>query len=523
MTTRPATAARRRQRLAPAALVNAAIALAVVGSAGAAPGRLSRPASGRPVRPASGRLSRPSLERVRPARVRPGLRPGRWRLQTASRREALREARVRGQTAGSIDRILARRVSLRDLAVSFPEVEGNQLDLLVDGKRAWPRVFRDIEKARSDIHISMFGMQGDDFGWEMAHLLARKVREDKVNVVIVADKHGARMSRLTNRADRERAQELFDFYRQNGIQVVFYSRTASMLRRPSLAAFKGIYRFDHRKLIAIDGKVGYIGGLTLETASARDKHDFMMRMAGPVVHQVQASILLGYRYNGGTLEALGVTDKRSLMERFFPEPPRGPPGSRGRSSRRAGRKRGGARIVSNIPGVSQALTENTLEQIRRADRFLYVVQPYITDRRVIEELIRAKQRGVDVKVVLPSNPKDGGVVNMMVPRTIDRLVRAGVEVLRYHGPQDLGWVHGKLFLTESMLSVGSLNGDAGSLRRNMESNVVTTDTQAIRRVKHALVTRTFAECDLATRPSLWNRVLDGAKNAAFRAIDWTQY
>ena len=514
MATRSAIAARRPQRVA-ASLVAAAIALTALSSAGAAPARPWRP--GRPA-------VRPAVRQVHPPRARAGFRPGRWRLHTTTARETLREARLRGQTAGSVDRILDGRVSLKDLAVSFPEVEGNKLDFLVNGKRAWPRVFRDIEKARSDIHISMFGMQGDEFGWQMAHLLARKVHDDKVNVVIVADKHGARMSRLTNREDRRKAEALFDFYRQHGIQVVFYSRTASMLRRPGLAVFKGIYRFDHRKLIAIDGKVGYIGGLTLETASARDKHDFMMRMAGPVVHQVQASILLGYRYNGGTLEALGVTDKRSLMERFFPEPPRGPPGGRGRASRRArARRRGGSRIVSNIPGVSQALTENTLEQIRRANRFVYVVQPYITDRRILKELIRARQRGVNVKVVLPGNPEDGGVINVMVPHAINRLMRAGVEVLRYHGPEGRGWVHGKLFLTESMLSIGSLNGDAASLRRNMESNVVTEDRRAIRRVKHALATRTFAECDLAVRPPLRNRMRDAAKSAAFRAIDWTQY
>jgi cardiolipin synthase len=241
-----------------------------------------------------------------------------------------------------------------DAALPFAWSTAATIEPLVEGVSFSPRIFADVEDARSSVHILMFGWREGEVGTKMAELLRRKLA-DGVEVRVIVDGFGSR--------PYEQAREMFTALAQAGAQIVV--NDVFPLDRDGLYPDEQrvdwrqdeVGRADHRKLYVIDGAVTWTGGAGIEDHFQNGGfHDVMVRVTGDVVRQAQAAFLTSFRGHGGPLPAdLGP---------YFPEPAE--PGSTP------------AALAQVIPGGHVAASQAIREQIDGARERLYVMNPYLT-------------------------------------------------------------------------------------------------------------------------------------------------
>jgi len=406
-------------------------------------------------------------------------------------------------TAGGIERTLNKavtgaKVTEKDLDISFKETNDNSLDLMI-GEDFWQSVTKDIKAAKKSITIQMFGMEADKTGWEFARLLAEKAKQG-VEVILVADRSGARMAGVKTLISETEEEKLFEFYKQNGIKVELYNRIGNAT---SVGKKLDFFHYDHRKKFIIDGEIGYVGGYTLQQESRENKHDMMVRCQGSVVSQMQSGLLLSYLYNGGKLASKDVA---TLRDRFFPTPAKA-----GTSN---------ARITYNIPRGVHDVHDDYKQQIDSAQKYLYIINPYITNNDLIDRIAAAAKRGVDVRIVHPAsaeNPLNDANTRFH----FDKLRKAGVKIYLFEGEKGLGKVHAKGLITDDKFaSIGSCNMDTMALRHNYESNVASKDPDFVRQVREDLFEKDFKVSKLYEPPkSLWERIKMKVKGGAAELLD----
>ena len=219
-------------------------------------------------------------------------------------------------------------------------------------------------------------------------------------------------------------------------------------------------RADHRKLYVIDGAVVWTGGAGIED-HFRDGgfHDAMTRVTGDVVRQAQAAFLTSFRGHDGPLPA-------DLSE-YFPAP--ADPGTTPIA------------LAQVIPEGFVAATQAVREQIDGARTRLDVMNPYFTDREMIERIIAAARRGVKVRVVLSEESNNAPAAAAARHRYAD-LIAAGVEVWELPGTV----VHAKVIVADDVVSFGTVNLDAWALYRDAEIMMIARSAELARAFEQRL-------------------------------------
>ena len=140
---------------------------------------------------------------------------------------------------------------------------------------------------------------------------------------------------------------------------------------------------DHRKVVVVDGRIGWVGGAGIEDHFEDGRfHDLFLRMTGPVVAQLQLVFVGSFRWLGG----------------LFPCRARRPvPGAEERGERIP------AVVLHNAPGRYRPITDAIARILDGAHATLDVVNPYVTDRRMIRRIEDAARRGVQVRLFVPAN------------------------------------------------------------------------------------------------------------------------
>jgi cardiolipin synthase A/B len=326
-----------------------------------------------------------------------------------------------------------------DAALPFAWSTAATIEPLVEGRSFFPRIFADVEAARSSVHILMFGWREGEVGTRMAELLSRKLAEG-VEVRVIVDAFGSR--------PYEQAREMFTGLAAAGAQIVvndlfpldrdgLYPDDQSVDWRQD-----EVGRADHRKLYVIDGAVAWTGGAGIEDHFENGGfHDVMARVTGDVVRQAQAAFLTSFRGHGGP-----VPDDLSA---YFPEP------------EDAGTTP--IALAQVIPGGHVAASQAIREQIDGARERLDVMNPYLTDRDLIERILAAARRGVRTRVVVSETSNNAQATAALKHRYQD-FVDAGVEVWELPGTV----VHAKVVVADDVVSFGTVNLDAWALYRNSE-------------------------------------------------------
>ncbi len=335
--------------------------------------------------------------------------------------------------------VARRGMGPHDAALDFAWSTAATIEPLVEGVNFFPRIFADVEAARSSIHILMFGWREGEVGMRMAALLERKLAEG-VEVRAIVDGFGSR--------PYEQAREMFTRLARAGAQIVvndlFPPDRDGLFPDGQRIDWRQdeVGRADHRKLYVVDGAIAWTGGAGIEDHFENGGfHDVMVRVTGDVVRQAQAAFLTSFKGHGGPLP-------RDLSE-HFPEP-----SDRGSTP---------IALAQVIPGGFVAASQAIREQMGAARERLDVMNPYLTDRDILQRMLAAAARGVKVRVVV-SEISNNAQATAVTKHWYGKLREAGVEVWELPGTV----VHAKVVVADDVVSFGTVNLDAWALYRNSE-------------------------------------------------------
>ena len=301
------------------------------------------------------------------------------------------------------------------------------------------------------MHVNQFGFRPGLVGDRFAAALIAKAQEG-VPVRLIVDRQGS---------DPEGgSREFYEQLTRAGVQVCVTRATRPRVPRGPLGAggeiawnLSGLGHIDHRKLVVVDGRVGWVGGAGIEDHFENGAfHDLFVRVEGPVVAQLQLVFVASLRWLGGDIPADSVADLFPLLaEGPSPVP---------------------AVVLHNAPGRFRPITDAITALMDGAQDSLDVVNPYVTDRRMIGRIVAAAGRGARVRLFVPANPNNWacGAAEQFHH---GRLIEAGVQILGY--PKML---HAKAFVADGeQVLVGTCNLEAWSLKRFFEIDIgfVSTD------------------------------------------------
>lgn len=314
--------------------------------------------------------------------------------------------------------------------------QDNKVDIFTDGKEKFKCLLKDIKKAKDHIHLQYYIFRKDDIGEKLLKALVEKAKEG-VKVRILYDDLGSR--RLPKRFFKE--------LRQAGGEVeVFF---ASKLRIVNLR----INFRNHRKLVIIDGKIGYLGGFNIgdEYLGLDDKfgywRDTHLRIKGGAVHEIQTRFILDWNQ-------ASYRHDISYSENLFPKDI-----SAGKVS---------IQIVTSGPDSEYEQIKNGyIKMIGSAKESILIQTPYfIPDASILDAIRIASLSGVDVRIMIPNKP-DHPFVYWATYNYIGEMLKSGIKAYIY----DNGFIHSKSIVVDNKISsVGSANIDVRSFRLNFEAN-----------------------------------------------------
>lgn len=325
----------------------------------------------------------------------------------------------------------------------------NQLKLLTSGRSKFECLFEDIRKARHHIHLEYFNFRSDSIAKELFTLLAEKAKEG-VKVRAMFDAFG---NFSNNRPLRKQHLKMLN---DRGIEIVKFDPL-------TFPYVNHVFSRDHQKIIVIDGKIGFTGGMNIADyyinglpgiGPWRDMH---VRIEGPAAEELQKAFLRTWdketKQDVQDSCLFGV-NKDSLARL---------PYHRGNQ----------VAIVQRIPNKApKALREAYIAAIDAAEYKIQLISPYFTPTSSIRKAIkRAVKRGVRVEIMIPGKSD--------IPFTPDagfyianQLRKAGAHVYVFNG----GFHHSKIMMVDDRFcTVGSMNMNSRSLRFDYEINAFIMD------------------------------------------------
>jgi cardiolipin synthase A/B len=200
------------------------------------------------------------------------------------------------------ERLVSAPVERGALALAFAESSASSVEVLVEGESFYPRMLEDIAGASSSIHINQFGFKAGAVGDEFAASLIDKAAAG-VPVRLVVDRQGSSPEGKSR-----------DFYRrllEGRVEVCVVRGTRARAPFGPLDTegatrwnLAGLGHIDHRKLLVIDGRIGWVGGAGIEDHFRDGRfHDLFLRATGPVVAQLQLVFIASFRWLGGEIPA----------------------------------------------------------------------------------------------------------------------------------------------------------------------------------------------------------------------------
>lgn len=313
--------------------------------------------------------------------------------------------------------------------------QDNDVQIFSDGRDKVHDLLTEIKKARKHIHINYYILRKDNLGLEILEALKEK-SEQGVEVRLLLDSVGSRQ--FNNAFLSEYESEFFKY------AFFFESRF-------SIFNFKLNYR-NHRKLVIIDGQIGYIGGFNLgDEYLGEDKRfgywrDTHLKIRGTAVHTMQIRFLLDWR--------TASKEDISISRAFLPEP------------EIIGNT--GIQIVSSGPDTDQEQIKlGYIKIINSAKKTVHIQTPYfIPDESIMEALRIAIASGVEVSLMIPNKP-DHPFVYWATYSYAGELLKAGGKVFTY----EHGFLHAKTIVADGKIaSVGTANFDVRSFKLNFEVN-----------------------------------------------------
>jgi cardiolipin synthase len=327
-------------------------------------------------------------------------------------------------------------------------VAGNRVQALVNGDRIFPDMLEAIRGARSSITFETYIWWSGSIGEEFSRALAERARAG-VRVHVIFDAVGG------GKIDEASVDEM----KAAGAQVERYNP----LRWHSIVSMNNR---THRKILVVDGRVGYTGGVGIADewrGNAQDQdhwRDTHFRLEGPAVAQMQAAFMENW---------IEITGKVLHGEAYFPELPK------------AGKHLAQV-FVASPGGGGESMQLMYLLSIAAAQRTVRLSAAYfVPDDTEVRTMVAALRRGVKVQIIMPGHHIDSEIVRRASRASWGELLRAGAELYEYQPTM----YHCKVMIVdERWVSVGSTNFDTRSFSTNDEVNLNVYDREfALAQVK----------------------------------------
>ncbi|MBN2286186.1 MAG: cardiolipin synthase [Tissierellales bacterium] len=315
--------------------------------------------------------------------------------------------------------------------------QDNEVSIFIDGEEKFIAVKQAIKEAKDHIHMLYYIFNNDELGREILELLALKAQEG-VTVRLLYDSIGGRT--LTPKV-------LEPLKKAGGKVGVFFDSPIPKFN------LKINYR-NHRKIIVIDGKKGFLGGFNIgdEYLGKNQKfghwRDTHIMIEGSAVRDLQTRFMLDWR--------TAYKDNLSFAYRYFPD--------------LSGIGTTGIQIMSSGPDSPyERIKQNYLKMINMAQKSIYIQTPYfIPDASIMEALKIASLSGIDVRIMIPNKP-DHPFVYWATYHYAAELLKYGSRIYTYEN----GFLHSKVMVIDHALSsVGTANFDVRSFRLNFEVNAI---------------------------------------------------
>jgi len=362
--------------------------------------------------------------------------------------------------------------------IQSPLFINNQLEILQNGQEKYPRLMEDLKTAQHSIHMEYFEWASDPLMQEFKQILLERAAAG-VQIRLIYDPLGCFFM-----LDQSYINEM----NAGGIKMIPYS---------PIYRFHTISYRSHRKIVVIDGKIGYIGGLNMAEIYLKGPgdgnftgwRDIHTRVVGEVVWGLQYSFIVQW-YNTTQEQLVDPAYFPALTEtyRYLP-----------------------LQVVNSGPDAKwKAIRQLYFAMITAAEHHVYIQSPFfILDDSLAEALSGAARAGVDVKVMLaPGGPGEPFTYRAGYTYAQD-MAEAGVRIFFYQGH----YFHAKTISVDSQLcSVGSANMDIRSFTINYESNLIVYDAGITQQLEQTFLNdlRQCREFDLhayKTSP-IWGRMYD---------------
>jgi cardiolipin synthase A/B len=351
------------------------------------------------------------------------------------------------------------RLALRRAA--GPVRRADEVEFLSRADDPFAALEQAIAAAEHRIHVQFYIWRGDDTGKRMIELLAERARAG-VKVRLLYDEVGSLSTPLRH----------FEPLRAAGGQVARYGAVRLRFARPS-----GRLDFrNHRKLVCIDGKLGFTGGINIgdeyrgTTRSGRVWTDLLARMSGDAVLGLEAVFIEDW---------LTATDELVELHSDLPDVP-----ARSMVERPVAPMVSTGPLVQIIPsGPDQApdghddnasvIAATFVAAIGTAFERVWIVTPYFIPNEALTLILQtAALRGVDVKILVPNvSDNDRRFVGLAARSYYDELLSAGCKIFEYSP----GMLHSKYMVIDDVALIGSANFDVRSLYLNYEVTAVFYD------------------------------------------------
>jgi cardiolipin synthase len=358
---------------------------------------------------------------------------------------------------------LAFRRSLDSLG--FVMLKGNRAELLINGDQIFPAMVEAIAAAKRTVNLESYIFNDDHAGAMITDALVNAARRG-VEVRVLIDGYGGHPGKLL---DRMKAA---------GVDArIYYPIRPWTLHR--------IGRRTHRKILVVDGTVCFTGGLGIDDrwlGNARNPHewrDIQVRVTGPVSAEMQAIFSENWTYTTGEI---------LFGDKFYP--PIAPAGELE------------AQAIKVSRGDESSLAKMLYYvAIKSAVRSIRIQNAYfLPDQQVREALVKAVQRGVDVRIMVPGKHIDQPKVRAASRRSWGDMLQGGVKIYEYVDTM----IHAKTAVVDGIFSIiGSINFDTRSMDKNAEESIAFYDRGLAARLE-ATFDADLKHCRLITYES-WRK------------------
>ena len=339
-----------------------------------------------------------------------------------------------------------------------------ELRPLVDGAAFFPPLIEAIQNAQESIRMRLYIFDNDDYAIKIADLLKRRSRE--VDVYILLDGLGTLAGGMTAP----------DYAPRKGCptpeSITHYLTQDSEIK---VRVLPNVWMYgDHTKTIVFDDSLAFLGGMNIGREYRYEWHDLMVEARGEVVGRIAADFDRAWR-------AAGMFGDLRMLFGPRPEPEtvegEGYP----------------VRILKTSTGASEILRAQ-VAAMRRARNRIWLENAYVTSDAVLHELVKARRRGVDVRVVLPFR-SDTGIIDRSNALAANVMLANGIRVYIYPG-----MAHVKAALYDGWACLGSANFDRLSLRVNRELNLATSEASFVDELERLLFQPDFERSTELSEP-----------------------